>query len=34
MVSDQEGMMKIAVDFYKNCFSAEDMEPLSLAQDF
>lgn len=31
---DQEGMIKIAVDFYKNLFAKENREDITLGQDF
>jgi hypothetical protein len=33
-VTDQEGMLGIAIDFYKNLFSKEDRNGFSLATDF
>jgi uncharacterized protein with NRDE domain len=34
LVDYQEGMVKLAVDFYKNLFSKESRDDISLAQNF
>ena len=34
LVHDQAGMMKIALDFYKNLFAREDIGDLILGRDF
>lgn len=34
LVEYQEGMVKLAVDFYKNLFSKESRDDISLAQNF
>jgi hypothetical protein len=34
VVEDDQGMLKVAVDFYKNLFKKECREDISLGEDF